>query len=374
MGLAFNSTVPTGLMGVGYDTNEAPDANSQSDTPTIYPNLIDQMVSQGIIPSKAYSLYLDDLEASTGSIIFGGLDSDKYQGELLQLPIVPDTYQNGSKVFAEFTVALTSFGVTGQAGNTTNLTTASYDQPVILDSGTTITYVPDRLAALLFQLVNAVDDTQNSGNVYIDCDYRTTSPKMTFNYGFGGSSGLEVKVPVSELVFDLTGLFSAQGYALPQLPFTNACGFGIQPAGQSPNILGDTFLRSAYVVYDLTNNVVALAQTNFNSTSSSVVDFQASATGIPNVSGVASSVAVTETASGALGLGGGHTSTVTGTHATTTSKTTGTGTGSASTTSSTSSSSKSAAVGTVPAFDFTSLMVLGVSAAFAVLGGGLFIA
>jgi hypothetical protein len=374
MGLAFNSTVPTGLMGIGYDTNESPDANSELDIPTIYPNLIDQMVIQGIIPSKAYSLYLDDLQASTGSIIFGGLDSDKYEGELLQLPIVPDTYQNGSKVFAEFTVALTSFGVTGQAGNSTNLTTSSYNQPVILDSGTTITYVPDRLAALLYQLVNAVDDTENSGNVYIDCDYLTTSPKMTFNYGFGGSSGLEIKVPINELVFDLTGLFSTGGNGLPDLPFSNACGFGIQPAGDSPNILGDTFLRSAYVVYDLTNNVVALAQTNFNSTKSNVVDFQASATGIPNVSGVASSVAVTETASGALGIGGEHTTatgSATGTHATTTK---GSGTGSSSTSTSTSSSSKSAAVGTVRTFDFTSLTLLGVSAAFMVLGGGFFLA
>src|SRR5271154_3562475 len=67
MGLAYNTSIPTGIMGIGYDTGESPDANSDTDLPPVYPNLIDDMVSQGLIPTKAYSLYLDDLEASTGS-------------------------------------------------------------------------------------------------------------------------------------------------------------------------------------------------------------------------------------------------------------------------------------------------------------------
>jgi hypothetical protein len=45
------------------------------------------------------------------------------------------------------------------------------------------------------------------------------------------------------------------------------CILGIAPAGRSTPVLGDTFLRSAYVVYDLHNNEISLAPTNFNVTS-----------------------------------------------------------------------------------------------------------
>lgn len=369
MGLAYNATLFTGLLGIGYDLNEASDDPQGDQNPFVYPSIIDTMVSQGLISTKAYSLYLDDLQASTGSIIFGGVDSDKYHGNLLQMPIVPDTYENGTKVYAEFTVALTSFSITGQNGNTSNLTQGEFNAPVILDSGTSLTYVPQRLAALIYDKLGAVDDTDNSGLVFVDCDILTSAPKTTFNFGFGGSNGVSIQIPVDEMIFGLSGLFSLDGYATPDLPFSNVCALGVNGQTEEPYILGDTFLRSAYVVYDLKNNLIAIAQTNFNSTTSSIVDFTASATAIPNISGVASSVAVTETATGGLPVGGEHTATsgVTG-------KATATGTGSSSSTSSTSGSSKSAAAGSVSAFDATALMVFGLSSVFAVLGGGWFLA
>jgi hypothetical protein len=379
MGLAYNSSSSIGVMGIGYQAGEASVAgssgvgssgNGPSPAPFEYPSIIDTMVSQGLINSMAYSLYLDDLEASTGSIIFGGLDSDKYHGSLLQIPIIPDTLDNGTKVYDEFAVALTGFGITSQSGTTTNFTTTGYEEPAILDSGTTVTFLPDRLVELLIQDINGYDDTQNSGNIFVNCDMLNNA-SMTFNFGFGGANGVSIKVPVDELVFQLTGDFSLGGYTPPELPFSNTCAFGILPGGQGPFILGDTFLRSAYVVYDLKNNLVAVAQTNFNSTTSSIVDFQASATSIPNVSGVASSATVSQTATGVIGnVGGQKTTTSSGSKTSSTE----TGTGSGASSSSSGATSKSAAVGSVPVFDVRGLLVLGLSATFAVLGGGLLLA
>ena len=48
---------PTGIMGIGYDTNEATISNGGSQ----YLSVVDQMVSQGWIQTRAYSLYLNDL-------------------------------------------------------------------------------------------------------------------------------------------------------------------------------------------------------------------------------------------------------------------------------------------------------------------------
>jgi hypothetical protein len=70
MGLANQTTSVIGVIGIGYDMDEA--------SLTSYPNFIDQIVSQGLINTKAYSLYLDDMEEATGSIIFGGVDTNKF--------------------------------------------------------------------------------------------------------------------------------------------------------------------------------------------------------------------------------------------------------------------------------------------------------
>jgi hypothetical protein len=53
MGLALNSSLGIGIMGISFDTEEAGGAVQ-------YPNLVDTMVSQSIIATQAYSLWLDD--------------------------------------------------------------------------------------------------------------------------------------------------------------------------------------------------------------------------------------------------------------------------------------------------------------------------
>ena len=51
--------------------------------------------------------------------------------------------------------------------------------------------------------------------------------------------------------------------------------FGFQPAIQGELMLfGDTFLRSAYILYDLDNLHIGIASTNFENTSSKFVEIQ----------------------------------------------------------------------------------------------------
>jgi hypothetical protein len=364
MGIAVSANLTQGLLGIGYTYNEASNSDNPYASPNdsfVYPNIIDAMVSQKLIDVNAYSLYLDDLEASTGSIIFGGLDSDKFHGNLVQMPVVPHTALNGSTYYSDFGVALTSFAVGGQD------LSPSIPPAVVLDSGTSLTYLPDSLATSIFTEIGAYDDSQSytgTGLMLADCNLAGNN--KTFDFGFGGTGGsdsLTVKVPYSEMIISPGKLgIQLDGYQPEGIKFTDICILGILPASQEPYILGDTFLRSAYVVYDLKNNVIGLAQTNFNSTTSSIIDFKADQTAIPAASGVASSAGITETATGKVG---GKTSTAS---VSATGKTSGTGTAAA--TGSTSTSSKSAGVATVPALDFTGLYVFGGSALLAVLGGG----
>lgn len=66
-------------------------------------------------------------------------------------------------------------------------------------------------------------------------------------------------------------------------------------------MLGDTFLRSAYVVYDLENNQISLAATNFNATGTNVQEIGSS---VPGATDVPNAVATAEVATGGGRLGG----------------------------------------------------------------------
>ncbi|KAI8956507.1 aspartic peptidase domain-containing protein [Daldinia sp. FL1419] len=285
MGLAENSTINSGLLGIGFSANVA--------ALTPYPNIMNLFEDQDLISIQAYSLYLDDLYAETGTILFGGLDTQKFVGKLKTIDIQPD--RNGN--YSSFTVALTSLTTTADNGTVTNYSRSAV--PVILDSGTTLTYVPYTMANRIFRAFGAVDDTSGTGLVYINCEH-LDNKNFTFDFQFGGKDGPIIQVPIDELVLDNVKEYIKLGLDVPSLPFDDVCSFGLQGSGDY-YLLGDTFLRSAYVVYDLTNKQIGLAQANLNSTESKIVEITKS--GIPDASGVASQVVATQAATGHPGTG-----------------------------------------------------------------------
>ena len=125
--------------------------------------------------------------------------------------------------------------------------------PVILDSGTTLTYLPDEIANSILDGVGAVS-SRTYGYV-VPCSI-ANSP-ATFSFGFGGSNGPTINVELNQFV---TPIYLRNGRSPTFNDGSPACSFGLQPAGQNPNLFGDTFLRSAYVVYDLENSQIGIAQ------------------------------------------------------------------------------------------------------------------
>ena len=241
MGLANETSGDTyGLMGVGFDANEA---NASYGGPT-YPNIIDELKTQGYINFKAYSLWLDDLEAGTGSILFGGVDRSKYLGDLISLPIQPDVVTDN---LTSFTVSLTGVSFTDSSA-TFPLHADGMALPALLDSGTSLTYLPDDLAQSILNGVGVAFDNGTETNL-APCSLNQSDAHLTF--GFGGPGGPLINVSLSEFVsdpymLDDGSLYTVNGELI--------CQFGIMAGGDNTStILGDTFLRSAYVVYDLDN-------------------------------------------------------------------------------------------------------------------------
>ena len=113
--------------------------------------------------------------------------------------------------------------------------------PVLIDSGTTVTYLPQ---ALVEAIVNDYPQTatlnQADGLYHVPCD----ALEGTIDFHFGGKT---VKVPFSEFIW----------HGKP-----DDCALGILPVfAPNGNILGDSFLHAAYVVFDQDNQEIWVDQT-----------------------------------------------------------------------------------------------------------------
>ena len=266
-GIGYTSTSTEGILGIGYTINEVQVGRAGE---SAYNNLPAQMVADGLIQSNAYSLWLNDLDASTGSILFGGIDTEKYSGTLQTLPI-----QKEQGVFAEFLITLTAVSL----GSTIIATKQA--QAVLLDSGSSLTYLPDSITEAIYEQVNAQYDS-SEGAAYVPCSLANNDTTLDFTF-----SSPTISVPMNELVIEVT---SSSGRPLTFSDGTQACLFGIAPAGSSTSVMGDTFIRSAYLVYDLANNEISMAQTNFNATGSNVVEIGTGTSSVPDATAVANAV------------------------------------------------------------------------------------
>ncbi|EFQ25019.1 eukaryotic aspartyl protease [Colletotrichum graminicola M1.001] len=281
-GVGYTSSSPQAILGVGYTTNEVQVGRAGMEP---YDNLPAKMVAQGLIQSNAFSLWLNDLDASRGSILFGGVDTKHYKGELKTVPI-----QKQSGAFAEFLITLTKVTL-GSKTLDDNMALA-----VLLDSGSSLTYLPDDMVTTIYSMVGAVYQ-QEEGVAFIPCNTANSGANMTFSF-----SGAVITVPMDELVLDLIAITGKR------TSFSNgvdACLFGIAPAGDGTNVLGDTFLRSAYVVYDLDNNEISLAPTEFNATSTNILEIGKGKGSVPSAVAVANPVAATAGLVRGGGGGGG---------------------------------------------------------------------
>jgi hypothetical protein len=223
-------------------------------------------MQNGFVQSSAYSLWLNDLEANTGSILFGGVDTEKYHGDLQTLPI-----QTVNGEYSELIIALTGVSLDTEARKHT-VSSNALPAAVLLDSGSSLSYLPDSIAEKIYDDLGIIYEP-STGAGYAPCNLAQHNINVTFTF-----SSPEIAVGIDELIIDAGDLRFSNG--------ERACIFGLVPAGDSTAVLGDTFLRSAYVVYDLTNNEISLAKTNFNSTKSNILEIGTGSDAVPGATKV----------------------------------------------------------------------------------------
>lgn len=215
----------TGILGVADKNQEAGGFS--------YDNLPWALAKSGVTPKASYSLFLGSEQEGKGTIIFGGIDTDKYSGDLKKYPVAGN-YGLG--------LSPTSASIAGQ--------TVSLGQDYILDSGTSWNLWPSNLLSTVAQALNT--EGLQEGIYIVPCS-QPSDKYIEFNFAQN-----TIQIPYSDLVVNV----GQDGQEL--------CAIGAEGTDEDPYIFGDVFLRSAYVYYDLTDHTISIAQAKYSSSSNIV--------------------------------------------------------------------------------------------------------
>ncbi|KAK0748372.1 aspartic peptidase domain-containing protein [Apiosordaria backusii] len=203
-----------------------------------YNNLIDELHAQGITQSKAFSIALGGQYSEAGGvIIFGGVDTKKFSGKLHKFDNMPPQIEGSKEGPWRYWVQMKSVGVT-----TPDRVVSTYEystMPALLDTGSTWSYLPQHLFDSLQDDFNAT--LSEDGSLEVPCS--TIDQPGTVDFTFGD---LTIQVPYSEFISQLEPGYCALGVLSRKGSYDRA-------------VLGDSFLRSAYVVFDQTNQHLYMA-------------------------------------------------------------------------------------------------------------------
>lgn len=254
-GLLFgvaNISNSSNVLGISFPQLESSntastDTSSDSSSSFTYSNLPQFLKEKGFINKVVFSLYLNSLEATSGDLLFGALDTSKYTGNLYTIPII-NIYSRYYDNPIQFDVTLQGSGFVSESGKTTTFSTQYI--PGLLDSGTTLLYLPQTLSDMFAAAVNATWD--DSVQYYtMACPSDTVKEKSAYVFQFGG---INYYVPLSNYILKAS---------------TKECFLGIQPQTTQYCVFGDNTLSALYVVYDLEDYEISIAQADYQGASES---------------------------------------------------------------------------------------------------------
>ncbi|KAI1349366.1 aspartic peptidase domain-containing protein [Xylaria sp. FL0043] len=213
---------------------------------TAYPTLLNLLVQLDYIEVPIFSLEVgsqgDRSPSQSGSIIFGGVNRWKYRGYLEPIQIWPSpSDQKDQFQQVGYSINLTSFGFTQPGESEVVLTGDDFARSMLIDTGSTFTYLDADLVAAVAKALNAWID--EDGVYYVNCALRTEAGSVSFGFNQGN---MVIQVSYADFIVD----------------FDTYCALGVQPAdvGVAAWTLGNSFIRAAYIVFDQTNDAIWLAQ------------------------------------------------------------------------------------------------------------------
>ncbi|KAG7195124.1 uncharacterized protein KQ657_003645 [Scheffersomyces spartinae] len=238
---------PYGVLALGF--------NSTSDDSS---NLLSYLKAKGKINRRVVSFIHDNLTENTGYALLGAVDQAKFVGDLQSLPMVNSNMYPSNSNFSsgKFQAVLSELAINNLKSRTV-VTKSSY--PVVFTTNLDFVYLPPAVFENLAILSNA---NISFANFIFDCPKYDSSIYIEFNF-----NGINVTIPYTSFMFSFV---------------EDKCnlGFTVQEQGDFI-VLGRSFLKSAYVGFDLDLSEVLLAPRYY--TSDELIAVADASTGVPDV-------------------------------------------------------------------------------------------
>lgn len=244
-----------GLLGLGFP-------GLTGSTIKHYNPIMINMFEQHLIKSPLFSIFLngrDEHDNYSGEIIFGGIDHDKYKGDLKYIPVVPSVNNNEYAHWA--------FHV-----NHIKLNDHVYklnEQDVfIFDTGSSLSYIPKDIFKSILQQLKRKGKTiyyDKTTQIYAaDCSFahdKTNVIELSLPQTNGGNP-ITITIPFADTLITDDPILSNK----------NICTFGFQPMDEQSAkdslyngnmyVFGDTILRSLYLVFNFGEKTIGVAAAN----------------------------------------------------------------------------------------------------------------
>jgi saccharopepsin len=215
-GLAFAFGKFDGILGLGYDT-----ISVNHIVPPFY-----NMLHQKLLDEPIFSFRLGSSEDDGGECVFGGIDDQAYTGKITYVPVRRKGYWEVELEQIGFGDEVLELEGTGAA----------------IDTGTSLIVMPSDVAEMLHKEIGATKSW--NGQYTVDCATVPDLPDFTLWF-----DGKPYPLKGEEYILNAGGtcISSFTGMDIPA------------PVGPLW-IVGDTFLRKYFTVYDLGRNAVGFAK------------------------------------------------------------------------------------------------------------------
>lgn len=286
--LLFTSTTTepsNGILGLGF-----PDLSMKTGNKSTH--IITDLYASKAISAPIFSVFLNSpFELGyAGEFTIGGIDSSRYTGDIQYAPVVsfdfsqyyisPNLGVNKTTTAAGSNTTYLYWTVPGQGISTSNGYTynAPHLEAFILDTGTTLTYVPPKVAENIvssaIKNTSALNFDSVNGVYIVDCGLpKKSNATVSFlispsDTEINTTAPIQIEIPISDLVLPLDDALT---------PATSKnCMFGIAPSPTGLDltsgdtyILGETTLRAFYAIFDLQQKRVGIARLASNASTSS---------------------------------------------------------------------------------------------------------
>ncbi|KAK1638556.1 aspartic peptidase domain-containing protein [Colletotrichum phormii] len=231
--------VASGLLGLAYDllTSEYDDATGKS---IYYDSIFTTMSKKGIVKPDLFSMAMDS-KSQIGQLAFGGLPPVETKGKFISTPIrmiALSSRRPEAKTEYSFYTILPDGYPAGFYNSTT---------PTIVDSGTTLMYVPTDISdTFAAGIPNSFYDFF-SGAYYAPCDATVPDFGVVIN-------GHTFYADKADLIQSSDPIDNGDG--------TFVCLLGVADGGEGPYILGDTMMNSLVTVFDVGAGMMRFASRN----------------------------------------------------------------------------------------------------------------